>query len=45
MTHEQACLSRHDASRFLGVSVRTIDRLGIPRVKIGRRTVFQRSDL
>jgi hypothetical protein len=42
---EQPTLSRAEASSFLGVSIRTIDRIGIPKVKIGRRTVYLRSDL
>ena len=42
---EKACLSRHEAATFLGISLRTIDRLSIPRVHIGRRTVFHRVDL
>jgi hypothetical protein len=42
---ERPTLSRAEASSFLGVSIRTIDRLGIPKVKLGRRTVYMRSDL
>ncbi|WP_162917318.1 helix-turn-helix domain-containing protein [Dongia deserti] len=42
---EQPTLSRAEASSFLGVSIRTIDRLGLPKVKIARRTVYLRSDL
>ena len=42
---EQPTLSRAEASSFLGVSIRTVDRLGIPKAKLGRRTVYLRSDL
>lgn len=44
-TMDQPTLSRAEASSFLGVSIRTVDRLEIPKVKIARRTVYLRSDL
>jgi len=38
-------LTRTDAAIFLTISTRQLDRLGLPRCKIGSRTIYQRSDL
>ena len=37
--------SRKEAAIFLGVSVRTLDRLPIQRARIGRRVIYLRADL
>ena len=35
-------LSRREAAAFLGICRNTLDRLDIPRTKIGRRVMFKR---
>lgn len=43
---EPAVLTRLEAAVFLRVSLRTMDRLPVPRVKLGHRTVrYLRADL
>jgi hypothetical protein len=39
------CLTRKEASALLAISINTLDRLPIPRVKIGRRVVFTIGDI
>lgn len=41
----QEVLNRKEAAEFLNVSLRTIDRLPIPRAKVGRATRFLKDDL
>ena len=38
-------LSRKQAAAFLGICKNTLDRLDIPRTKIGRRVMFRREVL
>ena len=38
-------LSRKQAAAFLGICRNTLDRLDIPRTKIGRRVMFKRDEL
>ena len=38
-------LSRREAAIFLGICRNTLDRLDIPRTKIGRRVLFKRDVL
>lgn len=38
-------LSIPDAAKYLGVSRASLYRLGLPLVKLGRRTLVRRSDL
>jgi predicted DNA-binding transcriptional regulator AlpA len=38
-------LSRKEAAAFLGICRNTLDRLDIPRTKIGRRVMFKRQVL
>jgi len=43
---ESEVMTRAEAAAFLRVSLRTLDRLPVPRVKLGHRTVrFLRADL
>jgi excisionase family DNA binding protein len=38
-------LSRREAAKYLGIGKTTLDRLDIPRTKIGRRVLFKREVL
>jgi len=38
-------MSRRQVAEFLGICRTTLDRLDIPRTKIGRRVVFKREAL
>ena len=38
-------LSRAQAAKFLGVSIATIDRIHIPRIRVGRRVLLASDDL
>ena len=42
---EPLLLSKVEAADCLGVCERTLDGLGIPRVRIGRRILYRREDL
>jgi excisionase family DNA binding protein len=42
---EGPLLSRQQAAALLGVSVKTLDRLKLPCVRIGRRVLYRRADL
>jgi len=43
---DQEVMTRQEAAAYLRLSLRTMDRLPIPRVKLGHRTVrFLRADL
>lgn len=41
----QPLLSRKDAAGFLSVSLRTLDRLGIPRIKLGHSVRYKMTAL
>ncbi len=45
----RGCLDRPDAATYLSISTRLLDQLAgagqIPRIKIGRKTLFRVSDL
>ncbi len=51
MTHvpQSGCLDRREAAEYLSVSTRMVDKLAsagsLPRIKLGRKTVFRISDL
>lgn len=45
MYAQRTYLSRAEAARYLGVSTATIDRLPVPRSRLGRRVVFAKRDL
>lgn len=38
-------LTREDAAEYLKVSTRTIDRMSIPKIKLGRATRYLKSDI
>ena len=38
-------LTRQEASRHLRISVRSLDRLGLPRANLGRRVLYDRQEL
>jgi hypothetical protein len=39
---EERNFSRIEAAKYLGIHVNTIDKSGIPRVRIGSRTIFRK---
>ena len=39
------CLSKEEASRYLGVGVTLLTELGVPSIKLGRRLVYDVVDL
>jgi hypothetical protein len=43
--NEKQAFSRKDAAKYLGVCLNTLDRAGIPRVRIARRVIYRRSAL
>ena len=38
-------LTRQEAARHLKISVRSLDRLGLPRANLGRRVLFDRQEI
>ena len=38
-------LTRQEAARHLKISVRSLDRLGLPRANLGRRVLYDRQEL
>lgn len=39
------CLSKEDASRYLGIGLTLLAKLGVPSIKLGRRLVYDVVDL
>ena len=42
---EARCLSKEEAAAYLGIGVTLLESLGVPVVKFGRRSVYDRVDL
>lgn len=42
---EARCLSKEQAAAYLGIGVTLLTELGVPSVKFGRRTVYDKVDL
>jgi len=42
---EARCLTKEQAAAYLGIGVTLLDSLGVPVVKFGRRSVYDRVDL
>ena len=42
---EKQVLSRKEAAAYLGIHLNTLDRSDVPRIHIGRRTLFRKNTL
>ena len=42
---EIRCLTKDQAAEYLGIGTTLLDKLGIPCIKLGRRSVYDRVDL
>ena len=42
---EARLLNKEQAARYLGIGVTLLERLGVPRIRFGRRCVYDRIDL
>ena len=43
--NETEFFSKQDASRYLGICISTLDKSGIPRIKIGKRVLYRKETI
>lgn len=43
--NETEFFSKQDASRYLGICINTLDKSGIPRIKIGKRVLYRKETI